>query len=611
MHRIITTTTSDASGLCACALALLAAGCGGGSGGTGGGIATPPPAIPPPVASDSPFWAQWGFNAQHGGTVTVAAQALNTQLADIIYDPFVAQEQTESGGDLIAHYPSTLVDAGDFYFMAKTGSYVACQPSGSWQTGAACGPNTWDRMVWNVVRYHWQNGAAVRIWVYASDWKPLPNGVGLSGWEPVFHPLLANGVLYVPGAAGTVWRVDKTAGTALSQIDPFAGTAVLKRNAYVSGPLTSDAAGNIYYNVIEIADASLGDPWLNDVVSAWLVRISSGNVVSSISYATLVPDAPTGTSSVCGGHFSNEPLPWPPSAAAVPPPQRCGSQRPGVNVTPAIAPDGTIYTVSRAHFSANTSYLIALNPDLTPKWRASMQRVLTDGCGVLIPIAPDTTTPNSCRPGSTMGVDPTTNDFGSAEVTDLSSSTPTALPDGSVLYGAMSRYNGLRGHLLKFSAAGAFLHSYDFGWDSTPAVYLHDGTYSIIIKDNHYALSGLYCNSFSVICGALPAGPYYITQLNANLSVEWQFQNTTVDAGSPNGYEWCINAPVVDANGTVYVNGEDGYLYAIDQGSGLLTVPRQRKFLRQAIGAAYTPLSIGADGRLYTQNAGHLFAVGN
>jgi hypothetical protein len=27
--------------------------------------------------------------------------------------------------------------------------------------------------------------------------------------------------------------------------------------------------------------------------------------------------------------------------------------------------------------------------------------------------------------------------------------------------------------------------------------------------------------------------------------------------------------------------------------------------------AAYTPLSIASDGKLYTQNDGHLFAVGN
>jgi hypothetical protein len=35
-----------------------------------------------------------------------------------------------------------------------------------------------------------------------------------------------------------------------------------------------------------------------------------------------------------------------------------------------------------------------------------------------------------------------------------------------------------------------------------------------------------------------------------------------------------------------------------------------RFFLNLAIGAAYTPLSIGANGRIYTENDGHLFVVG-
>jgi outer membrane protein assembly factor BamB len=67
-----------------------------------------------------------------------------------------------------------------------------------------------------------------------------------------------------------------------------------------------------------------------------------------------------------------------------------------------------------------------------------------------------------------------------------------------------------------------------------------------------------------------------------------------------------VNAPAIDANGTVYVNSEDGFLYAIAQGGAI----RQKIFLQLAIGAAYTPVSIGLDGRIYAQNAGHLFAIG-
>ena len=35
-----------------------------------------------------------------------------------------------------------------------------------------------------------------------------------------------------------------------------------------------------------------------------------------------------------------------------------------------------------------------------------------------------------------------------------------------------------------------------------------------------------------------------------------------------------------------------------------------RLFLRLALDAAYTPFSIDGEGRLYAQNAGHLFVVG-
>jgi hypothetical protein len=45
--------------------------------------------------------------------------------------------------------------------------------------------------------------------------------------------------------------------------------------------------------------------------------------------------------------------------------------------------------------------------------------------------------------------------------------------------------------------------------------------------------------------------------------------------------------------------------------SGIFTTPAANLFLNLALGAAYTPLSIGADGKIYTQNDGHLFVVGN
>jgi len=84
----------------------------------------------------------------------------------------------------------------------------------------------------------------------------------------------------------------------------------------------------------------------------------------------------------------------------------------------------------------------------------------------------------------------------------------------------------------------------------------------------------------------------------------------------PNGFEWCINAPAIDGNGKVYVNSEDGHLYVIPQGhTGVFDINSpgpvvQRLFLQLAIGAAYTPLSIAEHGKIYTENDGMLFVVG-
>jgi hypothetical protein len=581
------------------------------------------------IGNAQPFWSQWGANSQHTGMVNIAAQPLDQKLTDIVYDPFTTQEKDENRpiyGEsvLTVHYQATLVDGDNsFYMIKKTGQYVSCKPLGYWYYGEQCGPNAWGQLKWNVVRYNWNDGQPVPQWTFETDWKPEPNAtallyglIGLLGWEPVFHPALANGYLYVPGAAGTIWKVDKTTGKSVTHIKPFRG-AQTATNTFVSGPLTADSQGNIYYNVMQL-DTLDANPWdQNDVANAWLVKVTSNDQPSTVTFATLVPDAPPGNSYKCPGTFfslgdGGASLPWPPSPTAKPSNELCGSQRPPVNVAPAVAPDGTIYTVSVAHFNTMEAFLIAVNPDLTLKWDVTLQKHLTDGCGVLLPIAAEgvDNEPNSCRYGTTPGVDPTTNANGTGSVEDEASATPTVLPDGSVIFGVTDNYNYGRGHLLHFDSNGKYINSYTFGWDSTGAVYTHDNTFSVVIKDNHYPAAA-YCSFENPVCTPLPEGPYYVSQLDANLNVEWSFQNTTINQSHPNGYEWCVNAPAIDSNGVVYITSEDGRIYSVPQGNtGVFSKPLQKIFLKEALGAAYTPLSIGADGKIYSQNDGNLFLVG-
>ena len=531
-------------------------------------------------------WGQWGQNSRHTGSATIVGQRADKILSTLVIDPFVPKKVDDGEGDLYAHYPSPVVDGNDVFLMLEGGRYAACAEGAD-----PCGPDAWNQLNWSVVRYSWSDqGTLDRQWTFQTDWTPVPAVV----WEPVFHPVLAGDFVYAPGAGGSIWKLNRADGSVVGRISPFEG---IDPNTYVSGPLTADDQGNIYYSVLRLNPVQ---PLTRDLVNAWLVRVGVDGTVAQVTYASLTPGAPA-AGDQCTLTFLNSQRPWPPSAAAMPGTGACGSQRPGVNISPAVGPDGTIYTLSRAHLNSRYSYLIAVNPDLTPKWISSLRGYLNDGCGVAIAYSNS----GGCRDGAKRGVDYQTNDLPAGRLVDSASSTPVVAPDGSILFGAYTSYNDQRGHLFHFDSMGAFLNSYDFGWDTTPTIWEHDGTYSIILKDNHYS-----------------GGPYFITQMNPDMKVEWQFQSTNTqscirkDDGTvscsdasetnPNGFEWCVNAAAVDANGTVYVNSEDGNLYVIGQGGVL----QQRLFLNWALGAAYTPLALGPDGRIYTQNAGTVFVIG-
>jgi Bacterial Ig-like domain (group 3) len=549
-------------------------------------------------AQSSPAWAQWGQNAQHTGNSSVAGQIPQAKLGDVVFDPFVTQETAESRGSLLMHYQAPLVNGNNIYMEFKSGTYVSCNPPGSGMP-FPCGPDAWNNEIWNEADWQLQNGQWVQVWSFATDWVPVPNsGTSpsthrLGGWEPLFQPALSGQYICVPGAGGTIYQLNQSNGSVVSQINPF---GIIDPSKFVWGPLTADSSGNIYYNVVQV---NLAWPWDMDAVNSWLVKVGVNGSTNTVTYPSLLPGAPTS----CLYTFSQSQLPWPPSQNAVPSSIACGSQRPSLNVSPAISADGsTLYTVSRAHFTGRTAYLLALNTsDLSLQWSMSLRNLLEDGCNILLP--PDGQ-PGGCSIYGSTGVDPTQNTMGAAMADDTASASPVVAPDGSILFGADTAYNYGRGHLLQFNSQGQFQATYDFGWDSTPAIYTNSGSYSVILKDNHYD-NGSYCSN-PTWCPKAPRGPYYMTQLDSNLVIQWQFQDPTVGKGHPDGYEWCVNAPVVDINGVVYGTNEDGYLYVMRQGG----TSAQKIFLEQSIDAGYTPLSMGGDGTIYAENAGHLIAVG-
>jgi len=615
------------------------------------------------VAQSGPQgWPQWGQNSEHQGFVPTIGQSPTSVLADIIYDPFTAAEERDTGGDLLVHYQVPLLDGQDVFMEFKTGRFIECVPPGSGNPPpgeADCGISAWNSQIWNQRRLHWENGVLVEKWNFQSDWKAVR--IELAQWEPVYHAVLANGFVYDPGFGGSVFKLNRGDGSVVTRISPF-GTP-LDPNTFVAGPLSADSNGNVYYNAIKFTDQTLGA--FPGLVNSWLVKIAPDDTVSMVSYPTLLASANPLT--VCERNFLSSQLPWPPTPDTAPRTGPCGAQRPGLNITPAIGPDGTIYTASRGHNPGfgggdRASYVVAVNPNLTLKWATSLAHTLNDGCGHLVPTAtvPFPANPpwdlatfkGKCRFGAHDGVDPATNRPGSGRINDAGSSSPVVLPDGNVYFGAWGRYNVSRGHAYKLRGSdGTILATYDFGWDDTQAVFQHDGTYSIVMKDNHYdEEEGFYCNTLidpatgnfiptvsqggdptikqNVICDYtnIPAGPFYITQVNPNLVPEWKFKSTETlnchrnaggtvscvdDGRHPHGFEWCINAPAVDGAGNVYVESEDGNVYVLDQGhTGVFTTPMAKMFTNLAVGAAYTPYSIDMQGRTYAQNNGHLFVLG-
>ncbi|HKB72596.1 MAG TPA: hypothetical protein VKH46_17325 [Thermoanaerobaculia bacterium] len=553
-----------------------------------------------PPALAAAFAMLLGLAAAAPAAAPPAAPAI---LADVVLDPN-APAILADAGDLRAHYAVPIVEGGSVYTEVKGGAYTH---SSEWETQA-----------WGVRRWDWKDGALVESWTRWSDWTPVPyaqfgtNPYG-SGplWEPVFQPAARGDFLYVPGAGGTIDEIRKEDGALSARIRPF-GTAPDPR-MFLTGPVVSSDAG-VYFNVIAL-DAE--NPWNADTPGSWLVRIAPGGAVSTLAYADL-SGAPA-ADAACEIAFPTAQLPFPPSRDASPPTIPCGSPRPAVGAGPAVGDDGTVYAVARSHFDGRWGWVVALGPDLGFRWAASLRNRLADGCGFAVP---PTGGPGGCREGALPGVDPETNQMPAAIVDDSSSAAPVPTPDGSVLYGAATRYNFAQGHLMKFGTGGTFLGSYGFGWDTTPAVYAHDGTYAILLKENRYDV-GAYCG-FSPFCPAsraaiYPDDPdaYFVTRLDPSLAPEWRFRNTNTQSCSPRpdgslacvadhprGFELCVSLVAVGEDGSVYANAEDGNLYAIGSGGAL----RGRVFLESAEGAAYTPVVL-ADGVVYAQNLGHLIAV--
>ena len=85
-------------------------------------------------------------------------------------------------------------------------------------------------------------------------------------WEPVFHAALANDAVYIPAASGGIIQLDKATGAVLQRIAPFG----VNPNTYETGPIAVDSAGNLFYNVVQVAVDPVNGFYANDTTNSWL-----------------------------------------------------------------------------------------------------------------------------------------------------------------------------------------------------------------------------------------------------------------------------------------------------------------------------------------------------
>jgi hypothetical protein len=508
-----------------------------------------------------------------------------------VLDAFAASEAIASYLPVIFSVP--LLDGGHLIVTAKSRSY----------------DDTSVTQTWHVRDFFRQGNVWVQRWDVPTDWKPLPYRF----LETPYQCAITHDVVWAPGQGGTLIRIQRSNGRA-DRVNPF--NSIIDSNIHLVGSPVIDGSGNVSYMAIQLDPSN---PWTLDAIDSWLIKVSVDGTISRARVASLVRDAPPPIA-LCTSHYDPADLPFPPAPDAKAPAIACGSQRPALNASPAVDESGVTYFMTRAHFNDRWANLVAVNPDLTPRWTVSLRNRFVDGCGVVLP--PDAA-PGGCRDGAAIGVDPEDNEPGSGRVSDDSTASPVIAPNGDILYAAFSRYNYSQGHLMRFASTGDYLGAYGGGWDSTPAVFGHDDTFSIIFKENHYNI-GSYCDD-EVYCpfrnNSTPddAEAYFITQLDKELNAEWKFRNTTMQrcvraadgrigcSGSyPHGFDWCVSAVAVDATGVVFANSADGNLYAVGQGGVL----RGRVFLDVARGAAYTPLAIDGAGDVLAMNDGKLFVVG-
>jgi hypothetical protein len=482
-------------------------------------------------------WDGYASNAQHTALSTVASSSLQSILWQT---PVDLDPQYTSDDDLLIHYGSPAITAADTVLVpVKTGA------TGGFEVQAFSG----------------STGALK--WTLPTDYTLMPaNGGSGSGydWTPSYSPTLtpANNY-YFAGNGGTVYETTSPdaagpSAPAKTQLAFYglsnynANPAAYNSSIYINTPITSDAAGDIFFGFLALGSNPLG-------LTSGIARIGANGTGT---YTSVVS----------------------------------GMSQVATNSAPAVSDDGSTVYVLESTGNFGSGKLVALNSQtLAVTGQVTLMDVLHPSNTAVIT--------NDATASPMVGPD------GSVYIGVLENPFASNHDRGWLLqFNAGLTKEGIPGDFGWDDTPSVVPAS------MVPS-YKGTSTYLLMTKYNNYAgEGGNGINEVAVLDpNATEVDPSTgATVMKEVLTIA----GVTPDPEFPNVpgavREWCINTAAVDpATDSILVNSEDGYLYRWSLATNSFT---QRIKLNNGFGEAYTPTLIGPNGTVYAIGNATLSAVG-
>ncbi len=404
-----------------------------------------------------------------------------------------------------------------------------------------------------------RNGTTgLHLWSLATAYQ-APSGIS---FLPGIGPTLAGNELYVPDSAGRV-LVRKTPDLATGatshlifygQNNYQADPAVYQQNVLINTPLTTDAAGNLYFGFVALGPTPI------HLVSG-LARIAPDGTGTWVSAATISGD---------------------PAVDNI-----------AMSCAPAISTDGSMVYVATVNESNSHGYLAAVNS-------ITLARIKSVAL-----VDPSSGLPTQLNDSSSST--PTVGPDGDVYFGVLENPSESHNDRGWLLH-----YDRT---LTKKRVPGSFGWDDTPSVVDASLVAAYHGTskYLLMTKYNNYAGIGTGDghNRIAILDPHATQNDPIIPTVKVMKEVITQL-GVTPDPGFPNFPgavdEWCINTAAVDpVTKSIIANSEDGKLYRWDLATNTLS---EKIKLSSGIGEAYTPTVIGPDGTVYAINFAILNAVG-